>query len=177
MHFVCYSTINGLDVIVVGESGNVFYSANGGTSWTSATSGTTSDIQCIAHVSNSVALIGGLGGYLAKTINGGATWTTITNVLSSSSDIKNGGISVVSSTNYYVATLDGKIYSTENGGSSWSIFDSKSYAGYFSIAMLSNIKGIAGGSTDQGIYLLVPSKCHLFSGNMINSEFSMLLSI
>ena len=76
----------------------------------------------------------------------------------SSSTVEKGGISIVSSTNYYVATTGGNIFSTTDGGSTWILFDSYTYANFYSIAMLSEVKGLAGGSTGQGIFVVVSGK-------------------
>lgn len=158
------STINGVNVIVVGSRGFVYYSSSSGASgtWTagsSGISGTSAFIYCVKHITTTSALAGGSSGYLAKTTDGGATWTKIT-LFASTATIRFHTISVItvsSSTYVYVTASSGSIYWSTDQGSSFSLLVSTGSTLY-SLAMYDLNHGAIAG---VGVYTLVPSKIFL----------------
>ena len=60
------STHGGRYVIVVGNAGVIYRSANGGATWTGAVSGTSGDLNCVSMGSSLVGIAGGAYGTLIK---------------------------------------------------------------------------------------------------------------
>lgn len=155
------STSDGVNVIIVGSDGMVYYSSSSGDSWTAGSSGTNSSIYCVSHAASSsvFAMAAGASGYLAKTSDGGSTWTLMT-AFSADYTAQYRSISVLTTTEAYVAaystTVDpkGVVYRTFNGGTTWSLMSSVT-SQLFSLAMYSSDYGVAGSTDGVGIYALV----------------------
>lgn len=121
------STVDGVNIIIVGSGGSVYYSTDSGTSWTAGTSGTTADIYCIAHGNVSVAMALGASNYVSKTIDNGVSYETLSVFPSGTStslpaftfDIPH-PIHMVSEGIAYAASYDGYLFKTNDGGYSWS---------------------------------------------------------
>ena len=62
-------------VFVVGDSGVILKSTDGGSSWTSLTSRVSTTLYKVAFLSTTVGFVVGKGGVLLKTSNGGSTWS------------------------------------------------------------------------------------------------------
>lgn len=162
------STLDGVNVIAVTSIGGIHYSFNSGSTWTAAaSSGTSGFIYCVSHVSSTIAMAAGASGYIAKTSDGGVTWTTMT-AFSNSNGAKFHDISMVSSTEAYVAASPddgiaslGVIYGTSDGGSTWTLLATTDLQLY-SLAMFSSTYGMAGTSSGSVIYALVACKLSLF---------------
>lgn len=148
------STYNGVGVIAVGDAGNVYYSSNSGSSWSSTIENSADTIYCIDHATASFAVAAGVNGYVSKTTDGGATWSSIA-ISGYSGTIRYHSISTLSTSNYFVAASNGKIYSTTNGGSSWVEVVTTANA-FYSLTMFSSSRGIAGSLSN--IFTLVDSK-------------------
>lgn len=157
----CYgiSTYDGVNVIAVGSLGTIYYSSDSGSSWTLSSGVTDSFLYSIAHGSSSVAIIGGLDGFVARTNDYGATWTSIS-PFSSSYLIRYHSISFISVSDVYIAGYrdseqDGAIYSSSDGGTTWTLMDITDHQ-LLCIAMYNSEKGIAGSDGRTGIYSIVP---------------------
>lgn len=103
--------------IVVGDSGLVIRTTDGGDTWTRVNSGTTQDLLCLSYESPDIAWAGGAGATLGKTTNGGATWTwstlgtdTTDAFLSMSFHLSQSG---------WIGDNRGRLYHTTDGGSIW----------------------------------------------------------
>jgi photosystem II stability/assembly factor-like uncharacterized protein len=159
------STPDGVNVIIVGTEGSIYYSSNSGSTWSAGSSETTDTIYCVSHAgsSTSFAMAAGEKGYIAKTANGGSTWSTMT-VFSTDYIARFRSVSLLSESEAYVAaypqdgiTSAGLIYRTLNGGSSWTIIASVN-AQLYSLSMYSSSYGVAGSASGTGIFALVPGK-------------------
>ncbi|RYG93715.1 hypothetical protein EON65_58495 [archaeon] len=155
------STSDGVNVIIVGSDGMVYYSTTSGDSWTAGSSGTNSSIYCVSHATSSsvFAMAAGASGYLAKTLDGGSTWTIMT-AFSTDYTAQYRSISVLSSTEAYVAAYStiidpkGVIYRTLNGGITWTLMSSLD-SQLYSLAMYSSDYGVAGSTDGIGVYTQV----------------------
>jgi photosystem II stability/assembly factor-like uncharacterized protein len=160
------SSYDGIKVITVGSDGIIYYSSNGGTSWTLATSSTTKTIYCISHVSSDFAMIAGESGYIAKTSNAGQTWTTLS-AFPTTYTAKFHSISVLSTSVAYVAVGlasgadGGRIYETLNGGSTWRLVQSTTTTP-LSLSLYSMTYGVMGSTATKPIYAIVPGRIVLF---------------
>lgn len=153
-----FSTLDGINVIAVGISGRIFYSSNQGSSWTlTASSGTTSSINCVAHGSSSVAMVGGGSSFVARTVNGGVTWTTLSVFSASNVVVRFHSIGMIGVNVAYIAGNNGQILVTYNGGSSWRMLAS-GLPTLYGVTMYDAITGIVGTVTGNGLYNLVPGK-------------------
>jgi photosystem II stability/assembly factor-like uncharacterized protein len=154
------SSWDGINVIVVGSSGKIYFSTNSGNAWTAANSGTTNAIYCINHASASFAMVAGSNGFLAKTSTGGTSWTTMTG-FPTTYTARFHSISLLSEVVAYVAaypsdgiTAIGLIYYTNNGGSSWSQIYSTDVQLY-SLSMYTESYGVAGAASGTGVFSIV----------------------
>jgi len=152
------SSYDGTNVIIVGNSGTIYYTSTSGSSWSAGSSGTSSVvIYSVAHVSSSEAYAGGASGYLSKTTNGGSTWTSVS-PFSTSYTIYYNTIHIVNSSVVYVAgnigSTSAAVYLTSNSGSSWTLFTTANTA-IFSLSGVEATTGVAGAGADVGILGLV----------------------
>jgi len=102
----------------VTTEGYIFFSDDGGATWTTQTAGsvTTEDLHEVhfADVENGMA-VGGAGMVL-KTGDGGVTWSSVEVI--TDAPIVN-AVQMIDSNTALVGTADGKIYMTFDGGDSW----------------------------------------------------------
>lgn len=109
----------------VGEEGVIIKTEDGGFTWESQSSGTTSFLRGIHFVNSTTGFAVGLGGTILKTTNGGQTWTNSSlpgfpgyNFTSVFFTDVNNGYAVGSV--YTGGDWHGFIVNTSNGGASWS---------------------------------------------------------
>jgi photosystem II stability/assembly factor-like uncharacterized protein len=157
-YFYDISTFDGTNIITVGSRGYIYYSTNSGSSWTSASSGVTISIFCVAHGDAQTAITAGASGFVSRTTNGGSTWTTLQVYGSATITTQYKSISFLSVNDVYIASTSGLIYRSSNGGTSWSLMATTG-SNIFSISILNSLKGIAGASS-VGIFTLVAGKAN-----------------
>ncbi len=104
---------------VVGASGTLLKTTDGGVTWTNITGITSADLLGVSMVSTSIVYIAGQDGAVHKTIDGGTTWV---NIGTSLSGIDAYTIDAYTSDIVYVAGAGGVAYKTTDGGSSWTLF-------------------------------------------------------
>ena len=74
------NTLNGVKFIsstvgwAVGEFGTILYTTDGGTTWTTQTSGTTDDLMDVSFIDANNGWIVGWYGTILNTTDGGTTW-------------------------------------------------------------------------------------------------------
>lgn len=169
------STMDGVNVIVVGSGGNILYSTNSFAAVTllsSTSTQTSNQLNGVAHYSNFEAVVTGNNGYVAKTTNGGATWTKLTS-LSTSYSMWYHNIHIVSPTEGYIAVFNnsaGRIYRTTDY-STWTVFMSPPIVSY-SIFFYGSQHGVIGGSGVVPILAMLPGNsthnfCHSENANKI----------
>jgi photosystem II stability/assembly factor-like uncharacterized protein len=154
------SSVNGIDVIIVGSRGSAYFSSTSGDSWTKGTNGLaiTTVLYCVAHATTLTAFAGGDKGYVARTTNGGSTWTTLSVFTNPTTvTVRFHAISTFQSTYVFVAGSNGFIYWSSNTGDSWTLLVNTAQTLY-SISMYDLSNGVAGAISGVGVYTLVPSK-------------------
>lgn len=101
------------NIFVVGNTGYYSASTDGGTTWTDMATGTANNLTDIYFVNTDTGfVVGGVNTFL-KTENGGDTWTTIPTA-SNITKVKFHDI------NYGVGISYDSVYTTTNGGNTWS---------------------------------------------------------
>lgn len=161
------STIDGVNVIVVGANGTIYYSSNSGSQWTQASNlKTTSDLYCVDHANQTIAMVGG-DGFLAKTTDAGNSWSVITTAYPSNYTARFHSLSMISTTEAYVAVFPsdgqtslGLIYKTVDGGSSWTVIYSSSVPLY-SLSMFNSDFGVAGAGAHTSLLAVFSGKSSL----------------
>lgn len=99
---------------VVGASGTIRATINGGSTWNTQTSGITSGLNGVSCVGNFCVAVGN-GGIIRTTTNSGGTWNS-----SPSGTTQNlQGVSCVNTSFCVAVGSSGKILVTTNGGSKW----------------------------------------------------------
>ena len=149
--FSAVCTVDGQNIIAVGNLGIIFYSTNSGLTWQSSTSNAMStavDVNAVSCLSPSVAVASGADSYVSKTVDGGVTWTALS--VFGSGAYSSYGISIVSTNVIFVSgfilddeTHQGSVYKSFNGGATWKL-DTLSLYNIYSLAMYSPILGSAG---------------------------------
>ena len=166
------STLNGDDVIAVGQRGYIYYSSDAGANWSAGTSGVTTIIYCVDHgSSSSVAMAAGASSYVAKTVDGGATWSTMSVYSSGSVTTRFHAIYMHTDSEAYIAGSNGEVYSTDDGGSTWTL-EASTGVTLFSIEVLSNLVGAAGAAAGSNVYVIVSGAYHFFLLLFLLTSFS-----
>lgn len=102
----------------VSTDGYIFFSNDGGATWTTQTAGTitSEDLHEVhfADVENGMAV--GAAGIVLKTNDGGVTWSAVTAI--TGTPIVN-TVQMIDSNTAVVGAADGSIYMTFNGGTTW----------------------------------------------------------
>ena len=132
-----YLKNNNLDKIgyVVGSSGAIIKTNDGGTTWETLKSGTENNLNSVYFINKYIGYAVGDEGTIIKTIDGGATWTP----LISGTDDPLGFVQFTDENNGYAVTTyidGGKVLKTIDGGKTWNfilkdVFPSRFESGYF----------------------------------------------
>ena len=108
----------------VGDGGSILRTTNGGTTWTSESSGTTDNLYGVSFIDANNGTIVGESGIILRTTNGGTNWT----LQSSGTTNQLNGVSFTDANTGTViggiAFLDnyvGTILRTTNGGTNWTL--------------------------------------------------------
>jgi photosystem II stability/assembly factor-like uncharacterized protein len=128
----------------VGESGTILKTTNGGTNWTSQTSGTTEYLWSVYFPDVNTGYIVGFNGTILKTINGGITWTSQT----SGTNKHLFSVYFTDANTGYIAGNAGIILKTTNGGDNWTL-QTTSYTDYslVSVCFVNDKTGYVLGAT------------------------------
>ena len=101
--------------IIVGQSGTILRTTNGGTNWNAVTSGTSVHLFAVYFVNGNTGWVVGDVGVILKTTNGGVSWSSQT----SNVGYQLRSVGFINTTTGYVAGWYGTFLRTTNGGSSW----------------------------------------------------------
>lgn len=138
---------------VVGISGMIRRTIDGGTTWTPQTSGTSNTLYSTAFINTQKGFAVGDGGTVLKTIDAGATWTSLT--------LTSGALRFVyfyDNSLGFILGASGVMLRTTDGGSTWTlptpgtsqninaIFFTSATTGYFT-----GSSGVIFKSTDAGV--------------------------
>ena len=164
--FFGVSTSDGTNIIGATSSGKIYYSTNGGSSFAQSTriystdvtfSSTTTALYAASSGNSSLAFVGGASGKMYRTEDFGYSWRLCTSPYSSTQTIQYQAISVLRVVNVFVASSGGSIYKSTDKCSSWNLLSSTGST-LTSLSMLSFSRGVAGASSGNGIFTLVPGK-------------------
>ena len=130
---------------MVGSSGTILGTNNGGSTWSIIPSGTTKRLYSICFTDLNNGYISGEGGTILKTINGGETWTTLT------SGTTNDLFSICfPNANTGYAVSQNAIIKTTNAGTTWTILPSGTIYPRYSIFFTDTNTGYTGGDYGAG---------------------------
>ncbi len=127
---------------VVGASGTILTTSNGGTTWTAQTSGTSNNLNSVYFTSSTQGWAVGASGTILTTSNGGTTWTAQTGNGRDYSSVY-----FTSATQGWVVGAFGTILTTINGGTTWSVQASGTFNDLYSIYFSSASQGWVVGSS------------------------------
>jgi photosystem II stability/assembly factor-like uncharacterized protein len=100
---------------VVGDSGIIIKTTNGGIDWTSQTSGTTNDLSSVCFIDQDIGWAVGESGVILKTTDGGTNW-----ILQSSGVTENlNDIRFTDLNSGFAVSQAGRILKTNDGGNNW----------------------------------------------------------
>jgi photosystem II stability/assembly factor-like uncharacterized protein len=102
--------------VAVGATGTILSSTDGGSSWTSPNSGTSSDLYAVSCPSFLVCVAVGASGAILKSSDGGQSWSA--QASGTQQDLS--GVSCPSASACYAVGAKGTIVSTSDGGANWS---------------------------------------------------------
>ena len=122
------------------DSGGVFKTTDGGTSWTAINAGlTNSDVRCLAidPANSQVVYAGTWGGGVFKTTDGGTSWTAVNTGLLKNYQIRSFAIDPTNNQIVYMKTnWEDEVFKTINGGVSWTLINTGlTNNGVFSLAI------------------------------------------
>src|SRR6202050_4144001 len=113
---------NGNVIWRIGHGGRIERSTDSEQTWQKQDSGVTNDLLAGSAPANDVCWIAGTRGTILRTTDGGAHWTKLTSPELLGSVIPDWNfITAADANNATVSTLDGRTFSTRDGGKSWTV--------------------------------------------------------
>ncbi|MEJ2105502.1 MAG: YCF48-related protein, partial [Ignavibacteriaceae bacterium] len=126
---------------IVGQSGTILRTSDGGKTWTNQISGTSYDLYGISYSNNDNGIAVGENGIILMTNNGGMIW----NNKQSGTSVDLWDVCELDSNNIFVVGEDGTILNSNDGGTNWAIQPSGTSAQLRSISFTDlNIGTIVG---------------------------------
>lgn len=103
---------------LVVQSGYVYYSGDGGVTWSTQDAGVavTSSLNAVHFADNRVGFAGGASDDVIRTIDGGVSWSQVTDVGASSTV---NTVFTLDAQRAWVGTANGRLYYTLDGGVTW----------------------------------------------------------
>lgn len=133
--------------IVVGYSGTILSTYNGGKTWSRITNSYSNDLSSVEYVDNDYVYASGSGGLVIKSTNGGQTWSKLNTGLSSMLYTVN----FIDRNTGFAAGLNGEIIKTTDGGASWFRQNSGTSSHIYRIQFLSKDTGYV--AANDGVVL------------------------
>jgi hypothetical protein len=113
---------NGNVIWRIGHGGRIERSTDSEQTWQKQDSGVTNDLLAGSAPTNDVCWIAGTRGTILRTADGGAHWTKLTSPKLLGNVIPDWNfITAADANNATVSTLDGRTFSTSDGGTSWKV--------------------------------------------------------
>ncbi len=113
---------NGNVIWRIGHGGRIERSSDSEQTWQKQDSGVTNDLLAGSAPTNDVCWIAGTRGTILRTADGGAHWTKLTSPKLLGNVIPDWNfITAADANNATVSTLDGRTFSTSDGGISWKV--------------------------------------------------------
>ena len=100
---------------VIGNSGIILRTTDGGITWAPQTSGTTNNLERVFFTNTNTGTIVGQGGTILRTTDGGTTWVPQTSGITSSLF----GVSFADANTATAVGQDGVVLRTTDGGTTW----------------------------------------------------------
>jgi len=129
---------------VVGWSGRILHTSDGGSTWETQDSGTSSDLQCVCFANAQAGWIGTRDGRIGRTTNGGNSWTW-QEPLESNPERVFMAVCFVDGETGWIVDNTGNILHTEDGGTTWVPQDSGTDQYLGSVYFLNSEEGWATG--------------------------------
>jgi photosystem II stability/assembly factor-like uncharacterized protein len=127
-----------------GEYGELFYSVDGGDSWTLKTTGTDENLHEIFFVSDQIGFVTADNGDIIKTINGGLTWNSYYTGVDE--DLYSAWF--LNENTGYIGGYWGTMLKTINGGSSWTPINLNLTSTVYSMSFINENVGFLGTSNN-----------------------------
>lgn len=127
--------------IVVGQSGTILRTVNGGTNWAAVTSGTNVHLFSVYFINANTGWVVGDVGVILKTINGGSSWSTQPTGIG----YQLRSISFINSNTGFAAGWYGTFLRTTNGGTNWVSYSTGLTTNLTSVNFADANNGFAGG--------------------------------
>jgi len=128
---------------VVGGSGTILKTTDGGGIWAFQTSGTTAAIYAIDIVDANTGWVVGDSGTILKTTNGGTTWTALT----SGTTVNLDDVDFINSSTGWAVGNGGTILKTTDGGTTWTALTSGTTVNLYDVDFVDSNTGWAVGSS------------------------------
>jgi photosystem II stability/assembly factor-like uncharacterized protein len=129
---------------VVGFTGRILHTSDGGTTWETQDSGTSSDLQCVCFTNVQTGCIGTRDGKIGRTTDGGSSWTW-QEPLETNPERVFMAVCFVGDETGWIVDNTGNILHTEDGGTTWVPQDSGTDQYLGSVYFLNSEEGWATG--------------------------------
>ncbi len=133
--------VNPTTGVVVGQSGLILRSTNGGSNWGSITSGTGAHLFGVYFINALTGYVVGDVGVVLRTTNGGSSWSS----QSSGVGYQLRSVSFINSTTGYIAGWYGTFLRTTNGGTNWVSYSTGLTTNLTCVSFADANNGFAGG--------------------------------
>lgn len=141
--------------IVIGQSGTVLRTTNGGANWIAATSGTPVHLFSVYFINGNTGWVVGDVGVILKTTNAGTNWSTQPTGVG----YQLRSVSFINTTTGYAAGWYGTFLRTTNGGTNWVLYSTGLTSNLTSVNFSDANYGFAAGqfgkvirTTNGGVY-------------------------
>jgi photosystem II stability/assembly factor-like uncharacterized protein len=104
---------------IVGYSGVIKHSSDGGTSWNSQQSGVLSNLWDVCFINNQVGWVCGADNTVLKTVDGGTSWQNVPSAISNGSVFVS--ITFIDENVGWISSNSGEILRSTDGGISWEV--------------------------------------------------------
>jgi photosystem II stability/assembly factor-like uncharacterized protein len=152
---------------VVGTSGTILHTTNGGKSWLSQNSGISGYLYAVAQLTGKAAICVGDYGMILRTTDGGATWVQASSVTTETLL----GISFPDASNGYVVGSNGTVLRTTNGGVSWTLVTTGSSYYYHGVSFIDKRTGLVLG--DNGLSLWTTDAGATWTSRYVSTNYSL----
>lgn len=112
---------------IVGYSGTIKRTSNGGDTWITQQSGVQSNLWDVCFINNQIGWVCGADNTLLKTVNAGESWNTVS--LGDFSNKVNVAIKFIDDNNGWLSNNNGEILKSSDGGLTWQVVKQKNVGG------------------------------------------------
>ena len=123
-----------------GANGTIIKTTNGGVSWTSIVSNTTTTILKITSFNGQIVIASGYDGLILRSTDGGETFAQVTSGVGNGVDLW--GLQMINDTLGWVCGLNQTLLKTTNAGQSWQIFTTGLNQHYWALDFINDRYGM-----------------------------------